>query len=451
MKRYVLLAIIMAAVFFGACAKESSFPKATGEGSIRAINAISTSPEFSMLIEERPIGSVQYKSASAPAPFDDLLYSFNFEVVLTGNLLRTRVASEPLKVEKDKDYTFIISGAIDAPDILLWEGDIREWADGDTVFEARFGHTAESLGDIDVYFADPSIPPVQGSELGTLAFGEFIPAADFPAGDYVLTLTTAGDDTDILFQSDPVTLVERSPLLITVFDGDANDLSPWAVRMFNMVIPGTSAFVDARFPPTLRFFHTSLNFDTADIYVDDPLTTPLVADHTFRDVTDDLGVSAGLLPLTYTTADNIGSILIDTERTVSAGTQAHIYVIRSSLGTDLLLDYFPNRRSIETHARFSIINTVPDPAGIGLDVYFVPAGESIDEALPLLRGVAAGSDPVQIPFVPGSYDIYITEFGEKTVLTGPVPLDLALGDVVDSVIYENVDPTIVDLVYVPVP
>lgn len=451
MKRYVLLAIIVAAVFFGACAKESSFPKATGKGSIRSINAISTSPEFSMLIEERLIGNADYKTASAPASFDDLNYSFNFEVRLTGDVIKTRVASESLDVKKDKDYTFIISGAIDAPDILLWEGDIREWAEGDTVFEARFGHTAESLGNIDVYFADPSIPPVQGSELGTLAFGEFIPATDFPAGDYVLTLTTAGDDTDILFQSDPVTLTEQSPLLITVFDGDANDLSPWAVRLFNMVIPGTSALIDARFPPTLRFFHTSLNFDTVDIYVDDPLTTPLVAGHAFQDVTDDLDVTAGLLPLTYTTAGNVGSILIDAERTVSAGTQAHIYVIRSSLGTDLLLDYFPNRRSIETFARFSIINTVPDPLGVGLDVYFVPAGESIDEAPPLLPGIAAGSDPVSIPFVPGSYDIYVTEFGEKTVLTGPIPLDLALGDVVDSVIYENVDPSIVDLVFVPVP
>ena len=341
MKRYPILAIFLAAVFLGACAPESSFPVASGEGSVRAINTIPTSPVFSFLIERRVIGAVEYKTASAPTTYDDLHYTFNFETSLVGTLGPTLVASVPLDVVRDKDHTFIISGEISAPDITIWEGDIREWAEGETVFEARFGHTAQSLGNVDVYFADPSVPPVQGSELGTLAFGEFIPAADFQAGDYVLTLTTAGDDSDILFTSNPVTMNAQSPLLFTVFDGDANDLSPWSARMFSMAVPGESVLVDSRYPPTLRFFHASMNFDTADIYLDDPLTAPFVGGHAFRDVTDDLAViTPGLLPLTYTTANNIGSILIDAERLVVPGTQSHIYVIRTSLGTDLLVDFF---------------------------------------------------------------------------------------------------------------
>jgi hypothetical protein len=244
----------------------------------------------------------------------------------------------------------------------------------------------------------------------------------------------------------------QSPLLITVFDGDANDLSPWSVRMFNMAVPGAFVLVDSRYPPTLRFFHASMSFDTADIYLDDPLTAPFVGGHAFRDVTDDLAViTPGLLPLTYTTANNIGSILIDAERLVVPGTQSHIYVVRTSLGTDLLVDFFPDRRSVETRASVTIVNTVPDPDGDGLDIYFVPAGSLIEDLPPLLTGQSSGADPVPIPLFEGSYDLYVTERGEKVPLTGPIPLDLALGDVVDAIIYETVDPAVVDLVFIPVP
>jgi len=78
MKRNAILAICMAAVILGACAKESSLPKATGEAAIRALNAIPASPEIAFLIEERAIGSATTKSVTATAVYDDLAYTFNF-------------------------------------------------------------------------------------------------------------------------------------------------------------------------------------------------------------------------------------------------------------------------------------------------------------------------------------------------------------------------------------
>jgi len=177
MKRYVLLAIFVVAVSLGACAKESSLPVATGKGNLRAINTISTAPAISFLIEERPLGVAEYKQATSPALYDDINYTFNFEAILAGTLRLTRIASHNLDVIVDKDYTFVISGAVEAPDISIWEYDIRTFVEGETVFAAHFGLTATTLGNVDVYFADPAIPPAQGSELGTLAFGESLPPA----------------------------------------------------------------------------------------------------------------------------------------------------------------------------------------------------------------------------------------------------------------------------------
>ena len=84
----------IATVIFAGCAGESNLPAATGEGRIRAINAIKTSPTLSVLIEERGLGTVAYKRSTPVATYDDLDYTFNVEAVLAGDILATRVASQ---------------------------------------------------------------------------------------------------------------------------------------------------------------------------------------------------------------------------------------------------------------------------------------------------------------------------------------------------------------------
>ncbi len=453
MRRHFYLAICLAAVVTGACSPESNFPVATGTGSIGAINAIATSPDFSMLIEERSMGLAAYKGMVGPASFEDLEYDFHFEVSLDGVTAPTRVATRHLDVMADMVYTYVISGAIASPTLTLWEFPLREFSDTDTVFEARFGHTSESLGDIDVYFAAPGVAPALGAELGTLAFGEVLPVADFTAGDFVITFTAAGDPTAVLYTSDTLPPTAATALLFSVFDSVPNDLAPLSVRLFDLLTGIGIPVPDVNYDPTMRFFNASIGFAepalAADIYIEDPLVTALVSDHAFGDFTGDIEVSAGVIPLTYTTALNIGSILIDTDVTVVAGTHTHYYVVRDSAGADVVLAYRPNRRSIETAAGLGIINTSTNHPAI--DLYVVEAGTGIAEAFPALLNLTLGSIPIQRLVAAGNFDLYVTTFAEKTELAGPIPLDAALGDVIDLIIYDKVDPAFVDLVSIPLP
>ena len=82
MKRYPVLIVCAAALLLGACGKESKLPKATGKGTVRALNTIPASPPLAFLIEERGLGLIGYKSATAAAQYDDLSYTFNFEFPL---------------------------------------------------------------------------------------------------------------------------------------------------------------------------------------------------------------------------------------------------------------------------------------------------------------------------------------------------------------------------------
>ena len=449
MNRYLILAVCMAAVILGACAKESNLPVADGEADIRALNMIPGSPNFVVLIEERLFGTADYKDMTATSEWDGLEYTFNFEALLTGEIIPTRVASSLLDVQADKDYTLVISGAYDAPDITLWEADGRVWVGTETVFEARLAHTAVSLGDIDIYLADPAIPPVLGSQVATLAAGEISPPMDFEAGEYSLTVTPAGDDTTILFTTSAITPFAGSTYILSVFDSDENDLAPFSGRLFNLTTGGTGALADSRSSSQMRFWHTSLNFGDADIYFDDPLTVPVISDHAFGDITTFMDVAEGPLPLTYTAAGNMGSILLQFDVTAFSGIRTDIFVINDGNGVDAGSLFIFDRRSIQTVAKFSVLNTAASRESV--NVYLLRPDDVLDEALPFFFALPLGLAPSATSLLPESYTLYVTDVGEKVPLAGPILIDAAAGDVIQLVLYENADPTIVDVVFSPAP
>ena len=448
--RKTLLALgCVAALVFTGCTGESSLPVATGEGTLRAINAIPDSPVILFVIEERSIGTVEYSNLSNQVSFDDLEYTFNFEVLLLGDLLQTRVASTVLKVERDTEYTFLISGVLATPTITVWETAIREWEGTETVFQARFAHTAESLGPIDVYFAAPGVAPVLGQQAGTMSFTEFLPPFEYEAGEYVVTFTTAGDPNDILFLTDSITPVAQAGFTMAIFDGTANNPGPVAVRLITDA--GTVSNVpDLNVLPTVRFFHASTDLATADIYIDEMLTDQILADHAFRDVTGDIDLAFGAYPFTYTAAGNVGAILFEGTATVFPGRHNQIYVVTDTEGELESFLRIPDRRPVSTLVRFSYVHAAANHPLV--DVYIVAAGTDIADALPQFRSLSPGSPTATTNLRDGDFEIYLTVATEKTVITGPVPLTTVLGDVVDYISYDNVgDPTLADLVLIPLP
>ncbi len=447
-KTFFLLGCLATVVLTG-CTSESNRPVATGEGSIRAINAIKTSPRLTILIEERRIGNVEYKLSTNPASYDDLEYTFNFGTVLAGDMLSTRVASQLLDVVKDTAYTFLISGALDTPDITVWEIPIREWSGTETVFEMRVANTADSIGDVDVYFAAPGTAPMPGNAIGTLSFGEVLPEADYESSEYVLTFTAAGDPSTVHFESSPFSLFAQTSTVLSIFDTDPNDTSPWSVRAFFAAgSAGVISAVDST--ATARFYHASTALDTADIYNDETLmAAPIVIDHEFRDVTPDLELPIGVNPLFYTAAGNSGAPLFDGETIISSMTHTNVYAV-GDVDELRTIPYIPDRRSIETRAKFSFKHTGLNHPFV--DLYVVETGTDIADAIPRFILVSVGEVPRFTTLDADSFEIYLTSLDDKAVIAGPIALDAMIGDVFEYVSYDNLaDPMIVDLVSIPLP
>jgi hypothetical protein len=276
--------------------------------------------------------------------------------------------------------------------------------------------------------------------------GGKLPPMDFQAGDYVLTVTTAGMPGDILFTSDVITMQAATTMLFIIFDTDANDRGPVSVRAFNTETGASGTIVDPLFPPTVRFIHASQDLGAVDIYVDDPLTTPIIEDQDYLGISAEIEVPEGALPITYTAFDNIGTILVDQDILMAPGVRVDYYVIGEG-ASPVSLATVPDRRSIETLAKFTVVYTETnhDP----LDLYIVEAAADIADLPARLRGLTAGLDPLLVQLPEGSYDVYLTVTGEKTVVTGPLQVDLVLGDVVTAIVYDAVNTATADIVVIP--
>lgn len=452
MTRIFLLIAVLTAIATSGCSGESNLPTATGKGAVRAINAIPTSPAVNFLIEQRQIGTVDYKRSSQTQSFDDLDYTFNFEVTLAGNSERTRVASQYIDFVKDKDYTIVLSGDLSNPDLTLWETDLRSWTESETAFQIRFSHTAASLGEVDVYFAAPEITPQLGQQVATLSFGEIAEPRDFQSGEYVLIYTPAGDPDTVLFASDTLSPTVRAASIITVFDADANDTAPLSVRVID-ANGSVSNIGSPDYPPTLRLIQASAALSTADVYIEDApdvLTTADVEGHSFGDYTGDLPAVAATNYLTYTSPGDTAVILFEATQNAFPGNRYELYLVGDT-DTLTIVPTVPDRRSVESFARFSIMH-----AAIGhprVNIFVIEADGDLETAAPVFFRVPVGDTPARTNLLAGSLDLYIeADDVDRTVLAGPYRLDVAAGDVIQLLLLDSVaQPEIVDIVPLPLP
>ena len=441
MKRLLLVVALLAVL--AACSSESNLPTPTGKGTIRGINAIIASPSIAFRIEERFLGNIDYKDGSNVTRWDDFEYIFNFEVIFVGDLEVTRIASVTLKVDADKDYSLVISGDLMNPTVTIWEGDERSFDETETVFETRFAHTAPAMGDVDLYFAPDGTAPAIGAEIGSLSFGEILPAIDVEAGVYVITVTRAGDPLDILYQSGVATYLAQTALLIPFFDGDEVNTGEFVARGFTTA--GSLLLPDATALPTIRFIQASFDLPNSDVYDDEMLTSLVLNDHAFGEFTDDMQLPIGLTSYTYTTVGDTSAVLFESGILTSADNHFN-YLLIGEQGARFAQTYIPDRRSVSTIAKLRLFHAAlqNDP----LDLYVVDAGASIDDENPTGRLVYSLNSPT-LAVPAGSYDMYVTVADEKTIVAGPVQIDVVLGDVVEIIVVDTVDPALADFLILP--
>ena len=174
------------------------------------------------------------------------------------------------------------------------------------------------------------------------------------------------------------------------------------------------------------------------------MTARIVADHVYTDITAELPAATGATTLFYTPAGDTAAVALQTEFTVAGGRRYQLIAngVAGALDVTVLI---PDRVPESTRVKL-----LPYQASNNfgfLDVYAVPAGESVADNFPVRLRLAPTEISAASGLAPGSYDIYVTEFLEKVILAGPYRVDVVIGDVVEMIIVDTDDPAVLDILF----
>jgi hypothetical protein len=425
----------------GGCT-ESALPQASDKGSIDALNAMPASPVVGFFIEQRALGGVAYKDSLGAQAYDDLTYTFRFEINIPGDSEPTEIATQSIDVVADTDYTIVATGSVTDPTLTVWERAEREWEDTETAFEIGIAHLSPALGEIDVYIAPQGTVPVSGEERAKLSYGERAPEFDLENGNYEVIITARDDPTTILYQSFETSLAARISYTLAIFDADPSITGDIAARLISR--NGLSGNLpDSQFPPTLRTVHSAFGTENLDIYADEDISDLIFSNLGFGESTGDLPVIEGTSSYTYTAVGNPGAI-IDQEAQLIPPGQRVSTIVAGQPGSDLSrITLTDNRRSVETNAKLRLIHSAANFDA--LDVYLIDAGSDITEAGPTFPSLPFGVGTDFVPHLAGSFDLILTLQGEKDPIATPLQLDFADGDVVEALFLDTVDPVVADI------
>jgi len=446
MKRLVLVFALLALV---SCAGESNLPTPTGKGTIRSINAMAGSPSVAFRLEKFLVGQAGFQDVTNSLRFDDFDYIFNWEAVYLGELSARNIASHMDKIETGMDYTFVLTGNVNAPVVNVWESSEREWNGDETVIELQFANYAPEasvLGPIDVYLAPDGTVPVAGEQIATLDFGEIMPPIDVEAIEYVLTITRAGDPMDILFQSLPTLYIAQSAVISPIFDGDEHQETAYLSVLLVNKTGATARLVDATADPTIRFIQASIDLATSDVYDDVTLTNLILSGHAFADITNDMPIAIGQTSHYYTPVGDTSAVLFESGIATVQNTHWN-WVVLGTAGNRFAHSYLPNRRSVSIYARLQFFHAALNNTFV--DIYVVDADVPIDDENTTLFDFTFSVLVPPLPYASGSYDIYVTLPNEKTVIGGPLRINVIDGDVVELMLFDTVDPAVVDIRVLP--
>ena len=210
----------------------------------------------------------------------------------------------------------------------------------------------------------------------------------------------------------------------------------------------TAPLPDATAQTSIRFFQASQDLANSDVYDDEMLMNRVLQDQAYLDFSDDIEYPAGTLPITYTTVGDTSAILFESGISTVSGFHYNFIVIGRE-GDRFGQVVVPDRRSNTTFAKIRPYHAAFNNQVV--DVYIVDAGTTIDddEVVPTVGNVVYSLIAPSIGTDAGDFDIYLTLPDEKTIISGPLNVTVALGDVVEILFYDAVDPAVIDMRIIP--
>ncbi|MEN7342040.1 MAG: DUF4397 domain-containing protein [Pseudomonadota bacterium] len=442
-----LCAAILAATLglLGACTDVQDAPE--GRGNIRAVHALSALGEVGFLIEERVLANASYQTVTPFSTYDSLQYDFNFDFNsgLTGE--RARLATTSVTVAPDTNYTLILTGTPTAPEILTVAQPIASFDAAATNLSLWFSNLS-SANSVDIYVGTTGFDPAAVAPLATgLAPGAVTDVTSVEAGEVEFIATVAGDPTQVLIRSETRTLIAQDVALVGLLD---------AARVVNgdyvFILGGelnSGRLADDAAPTTLRVIHGIRGADAVDLYINDETVTPVVSALGFPMASTRFEIpeadDAATVTLNVTAAGNVGAPIVTVDSVFADASSSLAVVANAPSGDGFgLLSISESRRPLFDAGLVGVVNA---SGNIDLiDIYFVASDDTFEDTAARARNAGPSQNIGQFTLEADTYEFYVTDGSNETIVAGPIPVTVEAGDVLQLMIIDVDDPTALGVV-----
>lgn len=421
----IVLALALAA---GAAGCEQG-RKAPPKTRVQVVNAAPNHPALNFLRVERVAAAeIPYGAASAVLPFDVDRYDFHVEIVTPGATAPSRISSFAAEIAADIDYTFVFAesatGGIE-PIIVATPAATASAAPLAAV------HAGLGLPAVDVFLEPPGADLGTATPIGRLGYRESATGAGRAVGDYVITVTEAGNAGAVLLSSPTVTLAAVQRLVLVVIAGAGEGIAPLRVAVVTDT-PGT--VIDQSLPGALRVVNAAADEAPRDVAVGTDFSPPLFADLPFGAASDYTEIPLGDQTLSVTPAGNPGVVEATATVAVASG-RMYTSIISGAPGaiaTALLVD---DRRRIFDRAQLALYNAASQFSSITF--YLLLPGTDPSTVAPVTALNAPGGTQY-IGLTPGQYELLVRDASAQTV-AGPQPITVTAGGIYAALVVNGPD------------
>jgi hypothetical protein len=404
---------------------------------LRALHASPDAPAVNIRVDGKAVlSNVGYTQGSGFLDAGERTRVEVEAIVPGGNAV---VIDESLELEFSTEYTVIAAGNVSAP-VAAW---IIENPAGEPIAEgsarAQVVHAAPSAPAVDVYVTAPGADLASSTPIneGALGFHDATARAVVPAGDYQIRVTAAGDSLSLVFDSGTISLPAGADLMIVAVENTGPGATP--IQLVALDGTSTAALLDVNTPASVLAVHASPDAPPVDVLADSSSTTdnealPLARGVEFPAACMIPTVPAGEYEVSITAAGDPSTIALQFDLAPEPGDEVAA-IVSGYLGSTPAIQtiaLMSDTRSVATEAKLRITHASPGTGAV--DLYLLPDGTDLNASstAPSFAAVPFGADTGVLSIAPGTYDVYVTPAGSKSVVAIEVAdLALAGGDVLD--------------------
>ncbi len=314
------------------------------------------------------------------------------------------------------NYVFVLAEAGDdiLPQVVEYPTKLAD--SGDT--QVAVVHAVEGLSAVDVYLQPTGVGIAGATPLGNLDFLSQLAPQTLTNGDYELTLTAAGDPSNVLFVSGSVTLA-AGITNVFVISGEAS-LGTAAISVV-MAQDNPANLYSTNATAALRVVNAAADGQPRDFAVNNEFSPPLFSAVPYGAATSYVTVPlASDLPINVTPVGNPGALELTSTIATLPG-QQYTVVFSGDAGALTYNILTEDRRRIVHEPKLQIFDEASQFTTT-TEYVLLPPGTADPSTIGAYQALLAPSVTVFSAVPAGTYDLLLRETSTQAVRAGPIPV-----------------------------